>query len=180
MKLKIFILSFLSLGILFANAQAPMHPYSIKNLPKKGPGDNTALQVGAINTTSNKAYKVTVADLWPYGMYTSLISQSSTAAPTATVLQKTIPGTATWARTAAGTYTLKIIPAAFLSTKTIVFTMPTSTAATSDTIPRISYRRLNDSMLQFKCTIPSVAHGLSDSLVDGRLSGAPLEVRAYH
>jgi hypothetical protein len=175
MKLKLFLSITLLLGIFYAGAQAPLNPFEVRNLKAKSAADNTALQVPAITADGSKAYKVTVKDLWPYTMYTALVSQATTAAPTATVLQKTISGTATWTRSSAGIYVLKILPAPFTANKTVAF----FTGTTANTIfTKINYQYLSDSTLQFRSAVPGVT--TIDSLVDGKLSGVPLEIRVYH
>ena len=56
-----------------------------------------------------------------YTLYTALVTQAGTAAPTATVLQNTITGTLTWGYTSPGIYTLTSNGTPFTSNKTIVF-----------------------------------------------------------
>jgi hypothetical protein len=51
--------------------------------------------------------------------YTALLTQTSTAAPVATVLQNTLSGTPAWARASQGTYTITLA-SAFTSNKTVV------------------------------------------------------------
>jgi hypothetical protein len=79
-------------------------------------------------TEENKTVQFTIAEIAAfantspgYTVYTALITQASTAAPTATVLQNSITGTLTWARTGAGAYTLTSNGTAFTVDKTILF-----------------------------------------------------------
>lgn len=55
-----------------------------------------------------------------YKVYTAIVSQSSTSAPTATVLENTLGGSITWARTSAGLYT-GTLTGAFTADKTAFF-----------------------------------------------------------
>ena len=56
----------------------------------------------------------------PYKVYTALLSQTGTDAPTATVLENTLGGTIVWSRTSVGRYT-GTLNNAFTLNKTIVF-----------------------------------------------------------
>jgi hypothetical protein len=56
-----------------------------------------------------------------YTVYTALVTQASTNAPTAKILQNTTGATLTWARTGSGTYTITASGNAFTSNKTLVF-----------------------------------------------------------
>jgi hypothetical protein len=79
-------------------------------------------------TEENKTVQFTIAEVAAfantspgYTVYTALVTQAGGAAPTATVLQNSITGTMTWARTGAGTYTLTNSGTAFTVDKTILF-----------------------------------------------------------
>jgi hypothetical protein len=54
-----------------------------------------------------------------YTVYTATLTQSGTASPVAVLMENTIGGTPTWARTTDGTYTLTIT-GAFTSGKTFI------------------------------------------------------------
>ena len=79
-------------------------------------------------TEENKTVQFTIAEIAAfantspgYTVYTALVTQAGGAAPTATVLQNSITGTLTWARTGAGVYTLTSNGTAFTVNKTILF-----------------------------------------------------------
>ena len=55
-----------------------------------------------------------------YTVYTALISQAGTAAPSAIVLQNTTGGTITWSRTSAGSYVAVISGANYVANKTTI------------------------------------------------------------
>lgn len=55
-----------------------------------------------------------------YTVYTALISQAGTAAPSAIVLQNTTGGTITWSRTSAGSYVAVISGANYVADKTAI------------------------------------------------------------
>jgi hypothetical protein len=54
-------------------------------------------------------------------VYDAVLTQTGTSAPVATVAQKTIVGTFTWARTSAGLYTLTSTGTPFTANKTQIF-----------------------------------------------------------
>tara|TARA_R110002074_G_scaffold325065_1_gene495312 strand:- start:159 stop:629 length:471 start_codon:yes stop_codon:yes gene_type:complete len=55
-----------------------------------------------------------------YTVYTALVTQVSTGAPTAVVLQNTTGGTITWSRTSAGSYVAVISGANYVANKTTI------------------------------------------------------------
>ncbi|HEU0126388.1 MAG TPA: hypothetical protein VFQ56_08785, partial [Flavobacterium sp.] len=69
---------------------------------------------------SNGNLVISSVDSRPYKVYTALISQSSTSAPTATVLENTLGGTVTWSRTSTGIYNATV-SGLFTNLKTAVF-----------------------------------------------------------
>lgn len=56
-----------------------------------------------------------------YKVYTAILSQSGTSAPTAIELENTLGVTITWARSSAGFYSATASAAAFTNNKTVVF-----------------------------------------------------------
>lgn len=62
-----------------------------------------------------------------YKVYTALLTQSGTSAPTATVLENTLGGVPVWTRSVEGVYRCRLI-GAFTDVKTIVFTNMTNTS----------------------------------------------------
>jgi len=80
--------------------------------------------------TSNRGYDLPdasgtialVETIRPYKVYTALLSQSGTSAPTATVLENTLGGTVVWTRDAVGVYR-GTLTGAFNQTKTVFFTV---------------------------------------------------------
>ena len=57
----------------------------------------------------------------PYKVYSALLNQSGTSAPTATVLQNQLSGSIVWTRTLSGRY-IGTLSGAFTNNKTLVFT----------------------------------------------------------
>lgn len=57
----------------------------------------------------------------PYKVYTALLSQSGTSAPTATVLENTLGGTVVWTRSGIGSYQATLTGSVYTSSKTVVF-----------------------------------------------------------
>jgi len=66
-----------------------------------------------------KKLKRQISCLYPYKVYTALLTQSGTDAPVATVLQNTLGGTVVWTRFAQGIY-YGTLAAAFPDNKTAV------------------------------------------------------------
>ena len=99
-----------------------------------------------------------------YTLYTALVTQADAVAPTATVLQNTITGTLTWARTSAGVYTLTSNGTPFTSNKTVVF------LNVGDGEP--------NQMLMWTRTSSSVIT-LTTNGADDRITAGAFEVRIY-
>ena len=99
-----------------------------------------------------------------YTVYSGIISQVTSAAPTVTVLQNTITGVMTWARTSAGVYTITSSGTPFTSNKTIVF------LNVGDGEP--------NQMLMWTRTSSSVIT-LNTNGADDRITAGALEIRVY-
>jgi len=107
-------------------------------------------------------------DFRPYKVYSALISQSGTAAPTATVLENTI-GAIVWTRTSAGTYS-GTLTGAFTASKTF------SQLTLSLTDPQvIGYTKRNSGdVVAIRTYDPSTIGR------DSTLDNASLEIRVYN
>ena len=99
-----------------------------------------------------------------YTVYTALISQAGTAAPTQTILQNTTGQTLTWARTGAGAYTVTSGAALFTADKTAVFLNVGNGEA--------------NQMLMWTRTSTTVIT-LDTNGADDRITGGSFEVRIY-
>lgn len=73
--------------------------------------------VAKVSSTADSVYFLESGDYRPYKVYTALLTQASTAAPVATVLENTLSAAIVWARTGAGAYT-GTLTGAFTSAKT--------------------------------------------------------------
>lgn len=73
------------------------------------------------NTTQIATTAFVQASVRPYKVYTALISQSGTSAPTVTVLENTLSGSIVWAFDSTGQFT-GTLASAFTTNKTIAFT----------------------------------------------------------
>lgn len=96
-----------------------------------------------------------------YKSYVALLTQTGTAAPTATELENTI-GSILWARTSAGLYTATL-SGAFPSGKTFVRINPNTAGVSAIVL------RTNDNIIT-----------VSTSSSDGQLSLNPFEIRVYN
>jgi len=123
---------------------------------------------GDTNKTRNFTIKQ-IADLATntgtlgYTVYSGIISQATTAAPTVTVLQNTITGTMTWARTGAGVYTLTNSGTPFTDLKTLVFINGGSVAG---------------SVVEWEWTSTSVVT-IKTNGADTKMTKGAIEIRVY-
>jgi len=101
-----------------------------------------------------------------YKVYIALISQTSTSAPTVTVLQNTI-GTIVWTRDAAGEYYGTLV-GAFTTDKTYFTVMDTSLDIDME-------RQLNGNDAVYIAT----AVASTQVKTDGLLTVCPIEIRVY-
>ena len=99
-----------------------------------------------------------------YTVYSGIISQVTTSAPTVTVLQNTITGTMTWARTGAGVYTLTNSGTPFTNLKTMVFV----NVGDGEPNQMIMWTRTSSSVITLK------TNGADD-----RITAGALEIRVY-
>ena len=123
----------------------------------------TQLSATSVNKTRNfTAGSVTSAGLG-YTSYTALLTQTGTAAPTATVLSNNLKNAVTWARTGTGIYTLTASAATFTNNKTIVF------FNNGNAQPSLSifWQRTSDTVLTITAS-------------DGAFSNGSFEVRIYN
>lgn len=126
--------------------------------PTAAPGTNTT----QIATTAF------VQATRPYKVYTALISQTGTSAPTATILENTLGGTVVWTRTGTGAY-LATLSGVFTANKTSVLVTPTS----GSTIASASSSSVNDVNL-------STALSTTAAAIDGVLANATIEIKVYN
>jgi|10_taG_2_1085330.scaffolds.fasta_scaffold63947_2 hypothetical protein len=98
-----------------------------------------------------------------YTLYSGIISQV-TGAPTVTVLQNTITGTMTWARTSAGVYTVTNSGTPFTNLKTMVFV----NVGDGEPNQMIMWTRTSSSVITLK------TNGADD-----RITAGALEIRVY-
>lgn len=106
-----------------------------------------------------------------YKVYTALISQSGTSAPTAIVLENTLGGTVVWSRSSGGVYHATL-SGAFTINKTICQTSSTYGGLSNYgmVIPRIT----STNFIEILSILPD-----TKTLTDGLLSLAPIEIRVY-
>lgn len=102
-------------------------------------------------------------------VYTAFLSQSSTSAPTATVLLNTI-GTITWARTGTGTYTMTCT-GAFTNNKTV----PISDVYFDAAGNKMTLERTSANVM----TLKTYAAADTETLADGVLSNQFFNVEVY-
>ena len=106
----------------------------------------------------------------PYKVYTALLTQSGTSAPTATVLENKLGGTVTWSYVSTGQYRATLT-GAFTSAKTVCFTTR-QYSGTNAMHTFYASRNNNDSV---DVLVLNASGG-----VDSILSGASIEIRVYN
>jgi hypothetical protein len=111
-----------------------------------------------------------------YTVYTALLTQAGTSAPTATVLQNTLGGTVVWARSGAGVYT-GTLSGAFPASKTAIF-ISNNDAAGSDSMNQYSLRRTSADVVTIN-TLSANWAGTEAPFDDGLLNGTTVEIRVY-
>lgn len=112
----------------------------------------------------------------PYKVYVALLTQSSTDAPTAVVLENTLGETITWARSAEGVYTGTCSGSIFLIGKTMAM-IGVKAGVTDGIHTSIGTYRNTDSVIIIY-TIAEV-FGPSVELNDTEMTNTPIEIRVY-
>ena len=101
--------------------------------------------------------------------YRALVSQATTAAPSATVLENSLGGTVVWARSSTGTYTATLT-GAFTSAKTFLLT--TGEAGTIAALKNVLVTRTSADVI-------TVTTGSGGTLEDSVLSSTPISILVY-
>jgi len=123
------------------------------------------------NTTQIATTAFVQANARPYKVYTALISQTGTNAPTATVLENTLGGTIVWTRSNTGQY-VGTLTGAFTDQKTIIFVNRSNPAATA----------FDTNMAANVININTVGYTTfsNSAYVDGQTNSASIEIRVYN
>jgi hypothetical protein len=108
-------------------------------------------------------------DFRPYKVYSALISQSGTSAPTAVELENNLSGPIVWTRDSAGTYFGTLVGAFTASSTMVLLTLNYAGTSVTGYAVRSSADVI---MLQ---TINA-----ANTSVDGKLVSASLEIRVYN
>jgi len=122
------------------------------------------------NTTqiATTAFTQTVAR--PYKVYTALLTQSGTSAPTAVVLENTLGGSVVWSWIGVGQYRATLV-GAFPVDKVVCF-ITRQHVGTAQTYVLYSARNSDD--------VVNVLTRDTAALADGVMSGASFEIRVYN
>jgi hypothetical protein len=110
-----------------------------------------------------------------YKVYTALLFQNGTDAPTATVLENTLGGTINWTRSGVGSYLGTLTGGTFTNQKTVVFTQVPGGAGATWGFQYIT-KRLSNTEVFFITQIGNSTSTASDDI----LSGVPIEIRVYN
>jgi hypothetical protein len=101
-----------------------------------------------------------------YTVYTALIQQAGTAAPSAIVLQNTTGGTITWTRTSAGSYKAVISGVTFVANKTAIILGNTNA---SMSIASVRKTTTDVTFEQKLISTNASADGVSDAVIEIRI-----------
>lgn len=126
---------------------------------------------GEVNFTDATVTGLAGGDSRPYKVYTALLTQSGTSAPTAVILENTFPSAIVWAFSSAGSY-VGTLTAAFVENKTQCWIEQSST----DTAPGTSFKRIvrtGANTVQIDCS-DAEENPRNDIIVD-----TPIEIRVY-
>ena len=133
---------------------------------------NSILTANRTYTLPNASGTIALAEtIKPYKVYTALLSQSGTSAPTATVLENTLGGTVVWTRSNTGQY-VGTLTGAFTDQKTIIFVNRSNPAATA----------FDTNMAANVININTVGYTTfsNSAYVDGQTNSASIEIRVYN
>tara|TARA_R110001606_G_scaffold9746_1_gene41841 strand:- start:2172 stop:2627 length:456 start_codon:yes stop_codon:yes gene_type:complete len=148
---------------------------NISTYPTVLPASGDLLLITDTSGSSNPTRNATVASVAAfansyslgYTVYTALINQAGTAAPSATVLQNTTGGTVTWSRTGPGVYIAEISGTTYPFSKTAVFLGNTNAhntvSAKATTTTKVGFEQIRNA---------------DDTNVD-TLSTVSIEIRIY-
>lgn len=140
------------------------------NLYFNTPIANTNIVVPAKSTIGT--YTLATTDqLRPYKVYTALISQSGTNAPTVIVLENTFDGAISWSRNAPGSYFGHLM-GAFIENKTFFITTKQANGF-GDGGDDIHMSRISDNVIQ----LITISQG---STTDNVINKASIEIRVYN
>ena len=110
-----------------------------------------------------------------YKVYTALLFQNGTDAPTATVLENTLGGTINWTRSGVGSYLGTLTGGTFTYLKTVVFTQVPGGAGATWGFQYITNRQSNTEVY----FITQIGNSTSTAS-DDALAGTPIEIRVYN
>ena len=139
----------------------------------KGPVTNLKSPVQYDSATNTLEINPDTLTAWrngirPYKVYTAIVYQTGTSAPTATVLENSLGSTVTWTRNSTGWYVATITNSLFSQGKTVVFITPQGSSPI--TLVNWGINTVND-MYFFK-------EQLDETRVDG-LNYQQVEIRVY-
>ena len=113
----------------------------------------------------------------PYKVYVALLTQASSAAPTAAVLEDSLGALLTFARTSAGIYTVTSDNAILVANKTLVFCWQINNAS-NDRVYVVSHLRTSTTIITINTKFQDAAAS-GGQPADDVLSETPFEIRVY-
>jgi hypothetical protein len=134
------------------------------------PNVNLTEKKSAILNAETQPY--TIDDIKGYKVYTALLTQTSTSAPTSIVLENTLGAAGSFSYQGVGVYNYTN-SGVFTSDKTIIFCTKDANEETPAYI--IEGKRTSDNVVQF-----IVKATTTNTLTNGALSKANIEIRVYN
>lgn len=149
---------------------------AVTNIPLEIPSsDADRLLFQSDGDTQIKA--TTISDLLGYKVYTALLTQRGTAAPTAVILKNTLGGIPTWTREGLGKYRATLANTFNVSKTAVLITASTENLQTDEVaigVARFDYGT-NDDYIEIVTGDPSFW-----GQVDNALSKTTIEIRVYN
>ena len=143
----------------------------VNNYPLKTPSAGDKL-FGSDSNGDQKQFDMSNFGTSTYKVYTALLTQTSTNAPTAVVLDNTI-GTIVWTRNSNGNYS-GTLTGAFISSKTALFIQDNVTLSSIAVSPADVWIERTDANTVNVYTMNS------SNLIDNVLNNTTIEIRVYN
>jgi len=124
--------------------------------------------------------RLTVTDIKdftaPYKVYRALLTQTTTGAPVATILENTLGGTLVWSRSSAGSY-IGTLSGAFTVNKTFILVPSRLVSATGSDYSEFTLTRSDANSVSLTSTFgPNGTATFTDSM----LAAYPVEILVYN
>jgi hypothetical protein len=161
----------------FGGSPSNAHEIVIDQIANNATGQSFAgasditLKLGTKTVLDSGNYSSYITDSRPYKVYTAILNQSGTSAPTAIVLENTLGQTPTWSRNQIGQYTLTVTGSILTLDKTISII---SNGWVGTAVTNSHPANANSVVVETFSTIDSSGR------LDDLLNKTPIEIRVYN